>query len=490
MRRSPRLPSVLLIPIASATLMLAAGCFSVTAYPDGGDFDGGTVNLSRDSGFFRPPSDDAGYTPPAPDAGPPEVSITTFEAGTTTLGYLDDTYLTWAVQAATSCSMSPDIGAVTLPGGSYLVESGAPDNVQTFTLTCQGNGGPVSRTVTITTTLVSAPGATVTTAAQLSSFAGVNVVTGDLVIDGPTSSDLSNLETLVEVEGSLIVGNMASLTAGSLPNLERVGRGLAFDENSAMTTLDLPKIDRVEGKLYVSRNFQLPQSEIDDVVTTLQAGSGIGGPVVDFYNRTPNVLSALNQTMLCLPSNEAALWRLDFYVNGAMDVYAPGPILAGSGTYEESQGQLRMNVAGVFGGGTETTSSLELEYDRIAKLVSPSFTNCYLWQIAGSGVFFNTTFECTNVTSGSNEERNSVTIAPNGEAQWTYTFVHPSLPGGQASQVVPGAYVQDGDWFLFAFAQSISPLTTLRFPTGRLNGAQTELHFDDFVGGQNPCTAQ
>jgi hypothetical protein len=475
----------------ACVLAAASGCFSVGAVDAGsGEYDGGTVELSPDSGV-DPPILDAGGPPPPQDAGPPSVAITSFGADTTTLGYLDSTYLTWAVQASTGCDLQPGFGAVTLPGGSQLIESGDPDTSVTYTLTCQGRDGPVSQSVTVTTALVTRPGETVTTAAQLSAFAGVNVVTGDLIIDGPTGTDLSDLSVLLEVTGSLIIANMAGLQTASLPALKTVGRGLAFDENGPLATLDLPVIERVESKLYVSRNFSLPQSEIDDVVTTLQAASGIGGPVIDYYNRPEQVIGTLDQVMLCSLMGDGGLWRLDLYPNGTLDLWQPTGInfvYAGSGTYQANQGQLRFQAPGLI--ADQTTTSVEIEYDKLVEFKSATLQECSLWKLPFTGDASITEYQCLFVDDGTLEERNTVTLAPDGEASWSYTVVHPSLQGGQGTQVVPGAYIIDGDWYLFAFGVSVSPLRNLRFPVARLNGAQTELHFEDLISGQNPCTAQ
>ncbi len=53
--------------------------------------------------------------------------------------------LIWATKNATSCSISPEVGAVPLKG-SVEIE---PADTTTYTLACEGQGGPVSRQVTV-----------------------------------------------------------------------------------------------------------------------------------------------------------------------------------------------------------------------------------------------------------------------------------------------------------------------------------------------------
>lgn len=471
-------------------LLALSGCFSLQDVDAGPPSeDGGTVVVTpQDSGPVNP-RPDAGPPPPFDAGGPPQVQITAFTADTTSLPFLGSTFLRWSVGAATSCAMSPDITNITLPGGSIEVQGGNPGDSVTYTLTCQGTGGPDIASVTVDTVLVEQAGATVTNSAQLNVFSGVNVVTGDLYIVGVTGlTDLSVLERLVEVEGNLFIQDNPALTNATLPNLTRIGGALGVDGNTPLTELSLPAIDRIESKLYVTRNPDLLQSKIDTIVTTTQGAEGIGGAVIDFYNDAPTVLGALNQTMLCTPNAGEGPVLLEFLLNGTYLLYVQdnlgGWVFSGSDVYSETQGQLSM--------GTQLgiSSTIELEYDRLTAFQSAYFSLCWITSVPGQGALTTTSFQCPFAATGQYEERNTVIVSIEGQAQWDYTVVEMNS-GGQQTESMPGAFVVDGpandQWLLFAFPRSISPLYEMRYPTGRLNAANTEIDIEELADTMSPC---
>lgn len=487
--RSLRMMSLLCAP----TLVL--GCYTLEPPEENpGDEDAGVIDISeRDSGP-DPVQDSGPPPPPPPDAGPPEVEILSFAADTTDLAFLGTTVLRWNVAAALSCALDPDLTTVTLPAGNVTLESGQPGDAVTYTLTCQGEGGPVSQQVTVTTVLVTEPGATVNSTSELNAYTGVNVVTGDLIIDGALGLlNLQSLERLVEVEGNLFVMNNVALTDLTLPNLERVGGTLGIDGNTALTTLSLPEIVGIGSKLYVSRNPDVEPTDIGAIVASAQAGEGVGGPVIDYYNDPVTVLSSLSQTVLCTHNSVEGLFLLDFYPSGNFELFVPAQVSGfqsfGFGTYDENNKQLRLQHGQFAHGTNQTTTTVEMEYDRVTAFQSSDFSLCWITAVPGQGALAFTEFQCPFVPTGQYEERNSVFIDVEGQARWDYTVVDTNN-GGQQMDSLPGAFVIDGDWLLFAFPRSISPLFELRYPSGRLNVAQDELFIEDLDVEFNPCERQ
>lgn len=475
------------------TLALGGGCFTVDDEDAGPrDFDGGTVDLSRDSGPVPQPDagpaqPDAGPQP-QPDAGPPAVQIFSFTADSEAVAFLTGTTLRWNTTNASSCAVEPDLGTVGLPSGSQYISAKEPGDSVTYTLTCEGGGGPVSASVTVVTALVEHPGNfTANSASELSSLANVNVVTGNLRIENAASvTDLSVLETLVRVDGQLIVLGNPALATLDLPNLEEIGSALLLDDNGALTSLALPALQKIGERFYVSRSLSLPQAEIDDVVTQVNSAQGVLGPVIDYFNDPAVVIPSLDTVMLCASDAGAVRYRLDFYPDGSVDAldYAQPAVYAG--TYERFESNLKVSFPGA--GLEVTASATELEYDVVSYAhLGPTLEHCYLTGLPGTGDAASTTYVCPSAVVSQVEERNEVEVAPGGTAQWTNTRVGPQFAGGQLATQLPGAYVVDGEWLYFAFPTGIQTPTPVRFPVAKRTGAQLDVL--DLLESQSPCTA-
>ena len=76
----------------------------------------------------------------------PPVEILSFTADPAVIGLGSSATLEWEVDYATSCSIDGDVGNVNASGGTVLV---SPEDDQTYELTCQGAGGPVSDDVDV-----------------------------------------------------------------------------------------------------------------------------------------------------------------------------------------------------------------------------------------------------------------------------------------------------------------------------------------------------
>lgn len=493
--RSLRLPALAL------ALLAPLGCFTVDDDGDGGSStkDGGIVDLSRDSGpdpqpdagpagnDAGPPPQDAG-PPPGTDAGPPQLTIESFTADQTNLAFLTTTLLRYSVSEASSCEITPDIGDVTPPAGTQVVSAGQPGDSTTYTLTCEGNGGPKSASVTITTTLVNAGSTTVTSGAGLAGLTGVNVVTGNLVIQN--ADDVSTLEdalaTLVRVDGDLIVRGNDALGSVRVPNLAEVGNGLILFDNDPLASLELPALSRIGERLFISRNLELPQAEIDALVTQVEDAEGIGGPIVDYYNDPATVLVGLDQIFTCVPTASSpfggGLQRLDLLPNGNANLYTSNDVYAGG--YARSGNHLTFS----FGAHSETTSETEIEFDRVTALRSASFELCAMMGTPGAGLAAETTYTCNELETNDGQERNSVTVGIEGAASWSFTRVDPDLPGGQSTETVAGAYVVDGDWLYFAFPGTVQPPPkNIRFLFAKRAGNLLDIL--ELEPSQTPCTA-
>lgn len=480
--------------LVSAAFLVAVGCYNVDEEDAGPSaVDGGVIDLTRDSG--PAPSVDAGPPPPdagppvEEDAGPPAVQILSFASDSTTLAFLSGTTLRWNTADASSCAISPDIGAVGLPSGSRFVDARDPGDSVTYTLTCEGGGGPASASVTLVTTLVEHEGDySANSSTELSSLANINVVTGNLRIENAANvTDLSVLASLVRVDGHLMVLSNPALTSVDLPNLERVGRGLYLDGNDVLTTLDLSSLQRIGDRFYVSRSFDLVQSEIDDVVSQVEAAEGIYGPVIDYYNDATAVIGSLDQVMLCAPDGQNPEYRLDFYSDGVVEAIAfSGGIYSGS--YERFEQNLKVSFPSAPLVVTATTT--ELEYDRVSFAhLGAQLGYCYLTGVPGTGFPTTKNYVCPSATADGVEERNEIEVSLEGTAQWTNTRVGSQFNGGQLTTQLPGAYIVDGGWLYFAFPAGVQTPTPVRFPVARRSVDGTQLDVLDLLEGQSPCTA-
>ncbi len=491
----PRFVSRSLSPrtsLLAAALVAVGGCYDVEE-PDAGPpaaKDGGTIDLTRDAGpevrpDAGPPPVDSG-PPPVEDAGPPAVQILSFGADSETLAFLSGTTLRWNTVNAASCAIAPDIGTVGLPSGSRFVDAGAPGDSVSYTLTCQGGGGPVSESVTVITALVEHQGDySANTEGELASLASINIVTGNLRIENVAGvTDLSVLEGLVRVDGHLFVLTNPALTSVDLPNLEDIGLSLFVDGNPALSGFDLPALDSIGERFYSSRNPLLPQSEIDDVVAQVSAAEGILGPVVDYYNDPAAVLTSLNQLMVCTTDGVSPAYDLDFHADGSVLAFNRGTSQLYAGTYSRFEGQLEIEFPGVTG---ELTASLtELEYDRVTRVVFPSDPGeCFLSGLPGTGFAATTRYRCP---TGGGPERMDVELGPDGAAWWT----NAPTSGAGETLTFPGAYVVEGAWLYFAFPASIrtDSAPTLRFPIARRSVDGSSLDFPELPDGTSPCPAE
>lgn len=477
-----------------AASLASLGCYQIVDDEDAGSGakDGGTVDLSDasvqpgvDSG--PNPNLDAGPGPnpdagpgPGVDAGPPDVQILSFTADSETLAFLSGTTLRYNTANAQSCAIAPDIGAVQLPSGSRYVEAGTPGDSVTYTLTCQGNGGPVSASVTVVTTLVEHPGNyTATTAAELSSLANINVIGGDLTLQGLAGvTDLAVLEGLVRVGGNLFVLSNPALTTVNLPYLEEIGRALFVDSNPSLSAFALPALTGVGERLYVSRNPSVTQASIDGLVSQLSAAEGIGGPVMDFYNDPVDVIGVLDQIMVCSTNGSTPSYELDFRPNGEVVAFDFTQSAFYYGSYARFEQQLEIEFPGVTGRLTATAT--ELEYDRVTRAVFASEPGaCFLTGLPGTGVLATQLYRCP---TGGGAERMEVELRPDGTAWWT----NAPTSGSGETLTFPGAYVVEGQWVYFAFPEGIRPSTpNLRFPIARLVGGS--LDFPELPAANTPC---
>jgi hypothetical protein len=382
-----------------------------------------------------------------------------------------------------SCALEPGLGMVTLPSGSVTVDSDAPGDATTYTLTCQGAGGPVSADVTVTTSRVAQNAQNpVSTATAVAALSGVNVITGDLTIDGAADLvDTDELDGLVHVEGNLRIERNAGLTSLALPYLEEVDGDLIINDNAALASLDLSSLSHVGGKLYISRNHALPPSEIAEVVTTVNGADGVDGPILRYYNDGNDVLSSMDQIFLCqCPGCGAGLFPMTINGGNWTLTDSSGIVTYDYGTYTV-QGE-DLTFSSLSSGNNQTTET-EFEYDLLASFVAPGLPLCHAAGLpVGTGFATARTYTCPTYTGDTAEERNTFAILPNGEARWDFTAV---VGLEQTTVTSYGVYVLEGDAVYFAFADF---LTGIRFPTGIFGVGQSTLTVDQLPEEGGPCT--
>lgn len=104
-------------------------------------------------------------------------------------------------------------------------------------------------------------------------LAGIEVITGDLIISGTSLGSLVGLESLKVVGGNLFITNngfLRRLSGSALSSLEAVGGDLYVEGNDALVNVDLPSLISVNS-LVISNNKSL--LEIDGAYSELKNGA-------------------------------------------------------------------------------------------------------------------------------------------------------------------------------------------------------------------------
>ncbi len=140
-------------------LIPSSDILSITILPNTGQINISTTGYTVTKGSSVP-------------SDPVAVSITSLSTSPSTITEGQSTTVSWATQNADSCAVSDSAGQLNGPvdvsGSSILtiVTAGS----YSFTLTCQGASGPVSRTTTV---IVNAPAPAPTTTCDASKLSGV-----------------------------------------------------------------------------------------------------------------------------------------------------------------------------------------------------------------------------------------------------------------------------------------------------------------------------
>jgi PKD repeat protein len=102
--------------------------------------------------------------------------------------------------------------------------------------------------------------ATLSTQNSVDTFSanGYTSVTGNLVIQGGTITNLSNLNTLTNIGGNLILSNCGYSTLSGLNNLQSVGGFLSLWFNNSLTDISaLSSLTTISGYFYITNNSSL-----------------------------------------------------------------------------------------------------------------------------------------------------------------------------------------------------------------------------------------
>lgn len=289
------------------------------------------------------------YYPPA---------IASFASDVATLrAFVDEAELSWAVEHADACAITPAIGDVDPSSGQVLVSADAVDVTLSYTLTCTGRGGSDTATVHIDVPEVVHDGDFVLTAQNGSQLVGVNRITGTLQMQALFLSSVPFFDTVQHIEGELYVKNMAAMTSLSMPRLQTVGSHLTIRDNGvlqtlslpalttvggyftidalkALSTLTMPSLSSVGGNLYLSRTPLLAVG----VAQSIADGAQVGGDVLIFRNVLTEILSDIHQSFLCeVPAHwPSSGWRYQFQIHagGTAYMFTPNASTGAFSTYE------------------------------------------------------------------------------------------------------------------------------------------------------------
>ena len=104
---------------------------------------------------------------------------------------------------------------------------------------------------------------TITTQSDVATIAGYTSISGSLVIECPSCTDLGELSCLTSVVVGLTITNNTALTnLGGLSALTYAGDTLQIDNNTALTNLDgLSALTSVAGYFWIASNTALPDCE-------------------------------------------------------------------------------------------------------------------------------------------------------------------------------------------------------------------------------------
>ncbi len=104
---------------------------------------------------------------------------------------------------------------------------------------------------------------TITTQSDVATIAGYTSISGSLVIECPSCTDLGELSCLTLVVVGLTITNNTALTnLGGLSALTYAGDTLQIDNNTALTNLDgLSALTSVAGYFWIASNTALPDCE-------------------------------------------------------------------------------------------------------------------------------------------------------------------------------------------------------------------------------------
>lgn len=157
----------------------------------------------------------------------------------------------------------------------------------------------------------------INTGLDIKALKGVEIITGNVVIQNTTLSSLVGLESLKTIGGSLIIAdniNLKKLSGSALSNLEVVGGSISVQNNLALTSVDLPSLISANA-LEIRANPAL--REIKNAYPNLAA---VADRIVIVYNEELELISGF-EALTRIGGERVCQGRCGACTGGGLEIY-------------------------------------------------------------------------------------------------------------------------------------------------------------------------
>lgn len=229
------------------------------------------------------------------DCNQPAITAPVIASFTATPNVLDagqNSVLEWTITGTAPVTLTLEGGATTQNVSNQTSLTVNPTVTTNYILTASNSAGEDSATliVTVNPTAETCEGDyLITSQADLQVLETCTVITGNLVLQDTTITDLAPLANLTNIGGSLILNNNDSLTSlAGLDNLTNVGGSVDIDDNNLVTSLEpLSNLQTIGGFLDIGN------TALTDL-TGLGALESIGGELFINQNEQMTSLTGLD----------------------------------------------------------------------------------------------------------------------------------------------------------------------------------------------------